>query len=284
MKTFTLSIVFVLSFVITGCSFNFDALSNLEKIEGKGKIITEQLILEHFEDLQLKRGWDVILKPASSNYMVVEANENLLEVLDYDNKEGTLIIGALKQISKAEAKIITLYFSDTLESLKVSSGTTVSSPDQLHFDDFVLDLSSGAKVSLDAKLESLELETSSGATTNLKLNLKDLNIDSSSGSSASLEVHAVSTQVESSSGSSVNLKGSTNSLEVKTSSGSSLDAKRFQASYVYTKASSGSSISVFPLKDLKAETSSGGEVSYYNKPTGELDINKSKSGGGIQLK
>lgn len=284
MKTVTLSIVLVLSFVITGCSFNFNALSNLEKIEGKGEIITDQLTLEPFEEVQLKRGWEVILKTASSNYMVVEANENLLEVLDYDNKEGTLIIGSLKQISIADAKIITLYFSGTLESMKVSSGTIVSSPDQLNFDDFVLDLSSGANVTLDAGLESLKLETSSGATANLKLDLVNLDIDSSSGSSASLEVDAVSTEVESSSGSLVNLRGRTNSLEVKTSNGSSLDAKGFQANYVSTKASSGSSILVLPLKDLKAETSSGGRVLYFNKPTGVLDINKLKSGGGIQLK
>ncbi|MBZ9628543.1 DUF2807 domain-containing protein [Psychroflexus sp. CAK57W] len=281
MKTITYSLLFSLCLSLFSCAFNMDYP---EKIKGEGEVITEQIVLDSFKDLELKRGWEVTLQPASSNYMVVEANENLFEVLEHENISGKLVIGSSKQIASADAKQITLYFTEKLESLKVSSGTEVSSPERLNFDNLILDLSSGCEVTLDLDLRSLDLETSSGSEANLILKLDDLFVDSSSGSSADIEVNAISTKVESSSGSDVFLKGSSGQLEVRTSSGSSVNSKALESEKVTAKASSGSSISVYPLEDLEAETSSGGNVYYYNKPLGSLDLNKSKSGGVIKLK
>lgn len=284
MKTITYSFLASLCFLLFGCSYSINVLNNNERIKGEGEVITEQIVLESFKEVQLKRGWEVVLIPASSNYMVVEANENLYEVLDYENQSGNLRIGSLKQISKADSKKITLYFTETLESLKVSSGTQVTSPERLNFEDFNLDISSGAEVTLDLELNSLDLETSSGADAYLTLVLDELYVDSSSGSSANLEVNTISTKVESSSGSDVILKGSSNELEVKSSSGSSVNSKAFEAEKVTAKASSGASISVYPVDELSATISSGGDVYYYNKPNGRMDMNKSKSGGSIKLK
>lgn len=284
MKTITISVALSLCLLLLGCSYSISSLTSNDKINGTGDVITEQIVLDDFTELVLQRGWEVSLEPATSNYMVVEANENLLEVFEYENQSGRLIIGSQKQISSADAKQITLYFTEKLELLKVSSGTEVTSPERLSFNNLTLDLSSGSEVTLDLELKSLDLETSSGSDVDLVLSLDELLVDSSSGSSANLEVNAISTRVESSSGSDVILKGSTSSLEVRTSSGSSVNSKGFESDKVTAKASSGSSISVYPIKDLTATVSSGGDIYYYNKPKGRLDLNKSKSGGSIKLK
>lgn len=281
MKTITYSLLFSLSVLLFSCNVNFNYP---DKIKGEGEVITEQIALESFKDVELKRGWEIVLVPASSNYMVVEANENLFEVLEHENKTGKLIIGASKQISNADSKLITLYFTEKLESLRVSSGTEVSARERLNFDNVILDMSSGSDVDLDLRLRSLDLEISSGADADLVLSLDDLYVDSSSGSDADLEVNAIRVVVESSSGSDVTLKGSASELEVKSSSGSSINSKGLESKSVIAKASSGSSVSVYPLEDFSAETSSGGNVNYYNKPSGKLDFNKSKSGGSIKQK
>lgn len=281
MKTSTYTLLFSLSLLLFSCNISFNSF---DKIKGEGEIITEQLALESFNKVELKKGWEVILVPSSSNYMVVEANENLFEVLEYENKNGKLIIGATKQISTAEAKQITLHFTENLRSLKISSGTEVSATERMNFDNLNLDLSSGCEVVLDLEVKSLDLETSSGAEADLILDVDDLFVDSSSGSDVNLDVNAIKVDVESSSGSDVNIKGKTSELRVETSSGSSVDAKELKSEDVTTKASSGSSITTYPIVNLKAETSSGGDVYYYNKPSGLLELNKSKSGGSIKLK
>lgn len=281
MKTKTYLLVSSLCFLFLGCNINIDYL---DKIEGEGEVITEQILLDSFTEVELKKGWDVILEPASSNYMVVEANENLFEVFEYENKNGKLILRASKQISNADAKRITLYFTEKLESLKVSSGTEVTSPERLNFDNLDLDLSSGGEVTLDLELNTLNIETSSGSVANLVLSLDDLFVDSSSGAYADFDVNAISVNVESSSGSEVNLKGTTSELEVQSSSGSNVDAERLKSDNVTSKASSGAYVTVYSVVNLKAETSSGGNIKYLSQPTGDIELNKSKSGGSIGIK
>lgn len=281
MKTITYALVSSLCFLFLSCNINIDYL---DKIEGEGEVITEQILLDSFTHVELKKGWKIILEPASSNYMVVEANENLFEVFEYENKNGKLILRASKQISNADAKQITLYFTEKLESLKVSSGTEVTSPERLNFENLDLDLSSGGEVTLDLELNTLNIETSSGSAAHLVLNLDDLFVDSSSGAYADLDVNAISVNVESSSGSEVNLKGTTSELDVQSSSGSNVDAERLMSDNVASKASSGAYVTVYSVVNLKAETSSGGNIKYLRQPTGDIELNKSKSGGSIEIK
>lgn len=284
MKTITISAVFSLCLLLVGCSFSIESVINNQKIKGEGEIITEQFVLESFESLELKRGWQVILQPASSNYMVVEANKNLLEVFEYENQNGKLKIGASKQISVADAKHITLYFTEDIESIKVSSGTEVSSMERLSFNNLSLNLSSGSEVKFNLKAESLDVETSSGAELTLALASDNLAIESSSGSTVYIDAKVISTRVESSSGAEIILKGQTSQLKIETSSGSTVKAQEFRAKEVFTEASSGSSIFVYPIESLKAGSSSGGTIDYYAKPSGRLELNKSKSGGSINKK
>lgn len=279
MKSITYTLILGITILFASCSINYT-----EKIKGEGEIISEQIMLDEFNELQLQRGWDVILEPSTSNYMIVEANENLFEVFEYENKAGKLKVGASKQISNADSKQITIYFTEKLSLLKASSGTEVSSPENLEFDNLELDMSSGAEVNLDLELFSLDLETSSGAKANLTVDADDVFIDSSSGSSATLGLNAISTEAEASSGSRIDLEGNTTEFMARTSSGARINSKELTSKNVTAKASSGSSISVYPVESFRAETSSGGDVDYYNKPSGKVEINASKSGGSVKLK
>lgn len=284
MKTISISALLSMCLLLVGCSFTVDTLMSNEQINGKGEVITEQINLDSFSTLELKRGWEVTLQPASSNYMVIEANENLLEVFEYESQGENLVIGSSKQISKADAKRITLYYTGSLRSIKASSGTFVTSPELLKFEDLKLDLSSGSEVVLKLNLKSLDLETSSGADAELVLKSDEMFVDSSSGSYANINAETMFTTVETSSGAEVVLRGKSHQLEVQSSSGSSVNAREFRSDDVLTKASSGASIKAFSIKNLNAETSSGGSISYYNKPSGKLELNQSKSGGSIKEK
>jgi hypothetical protein len=281
MKTIFYTFIFSISLLLSSCAFNINYPS---KVKGEGEVITEEVLLDNFNALKLERGWEVSLVPSSSNSMLIEANENLFEFFEYENEAGILKVSSSKQITSADSKKITVYFTEPLTSIQTSSGTLVSSSEQLNFEDLRLELSSGSEVTLDLELNSLNLETSSGAEAYLTLNLDDLRVESSSGSSSTIDVNAISVRVESSSGADVVLKGSTSELEISTSSGADVNSKSLSSKTVIAKASSGASISVYPEEKLTAEVSSGGDVFYYNQPSGSLNVNKSKSGGSISKK
>lgn len=281
MKTISILFLAVSCLCMTSCKFNINYPGG---IEGEGDVISERFDLKSFNNLELERGWEVIIIPSSTNYMLVEANENLFEALEFEIDSGTLKIGASRSIGKSEAKLITLYFSENLERLEVSSGVKLTSIDDLIFENLIMELSSGSNVELSLELKSLNLQTSSGSEASLSLNSDDLSVKSSSGSTVSIEANSITTMASASSGSSITLRGETNQLDVNSSSGSGINSKNFEANNVVAKASSGSNISIFPLERLEANSSSGGSISYYNTPTENLIVNESTSGGSIKLK
>jgi len=281
MKTISILFLAVSCLCITSCKFNINFPG---EIEGEGDVISERFDLKSFNNLELERGWDVTIIPSSTNYMLVEANENLFEVLEFETDSGTLKIGASKSIGKADAKLITLYFSENLERLEVSSGVKLTSVDDLIFKNLIMELSSGCNVELSMELKSLNLQSSSGSEASLSLNSDDLSVKSSSGSTLSIEANSITTTASASSGSSITLRGETNQLDVNSSSGSRINSRNFEANSIVANASSGSDISIYPLERLKANSSSGGSIFYYNTPSENLIVNESNSGGSIKLK
>ncbi len=260
-------------------------MGNYNNITGTGEVNEEEQSLENFDEVSFSNGWDVELVRSYQNRLVAKANENLLEELEVINENGYLKIGTKSDdnIGKADAKQLTLYFNGELKLVKASSGVSLFAEEQLTFGDVEITSSSGSQIDLDVKTEKLICKSSSGSTLFLKISSTDVDASSSSGSRLELNGKSSSVTADSSSGSSLTLKGYSDSLEADSSSGSKIDAKDHKAINVIADASSGSSVSVFPMETLDAGASSGGSVKYYNKPSVKITKDES-SGGSVSLK
>lgn len=126
-------------------------------------------------------------------------------------------------------------------------------------------------------LDKLDASAGSDVVTVSPIKVDNLRVDASSGSDIRLEVNASEMRVASSSGSDITLKGSTNKLEVDASSGSDINAGELTSKDCDASVSSGSDIKVNATETLKANASSGGDISYSGSPKSK-DINESSGG------
>jgi len=126
-------------------------------------------------------------------------------------------------------------------------------------------------------LDKLDASAGSDVVTVSPIKVDNLRVDSSSGSDVKLEVNAGEMRVASSSGSDVTLKGNAGKLEVDASSGSDIDASDLSSKDCDASVSSGSDIDVNVTETLKANASSGGDISYSGNPKSK-DINESSGG------
>ncbi|MFN2261641.1 MAG: head GIN domain-containing protein [Psychroflexus sp.] len=280
MKTY-LSIFALIVMLATSCNTNFNFS---DQVNGTGEVLDERMDLGTFHEIKLEKGWKVNLIPSTKNYMEVEANTNLLDILVVEEGDGKLLIGAESNIGNADAKNINLYFTERLDNISVSSGTDLTAESVLDFENLELKVSSGADAEFNAKLKNLKASVSSGADLTMNVWGEEVILDSSSGSDANLEVNVMNTEISASSGSDVEIKGETDNLNIDSSSGSDVDARALKAKTVQVSASSGSDIDVYPLENLKAKHSSGGSIEYFHKPSNSLEIEDSKSGGGVKFK
>ncbi len=128
-----------------------------------------------------------------------------------------------------------------------------------------LDVSSGASVKVEGQVKSpkLEIEVTSGGMFKGVVETGDLSVEQSSGSI-------------------VNISGKTGRLEVEGSSGSVFNGYDLEAQSADADISSGGQINLTVTKELSAEATSGGAISYKGK--GVIRNIKTGSGGGVSRK
>lgn len=218
-------------------SCNFDGVFN--QLDGKGEIITQEHEIEAFNQITVEKGWDVVLIKSDQPKLVVKANENLLENLKFSVSNQLLSISSKKNIGRADAKKIQVYYTDKLQKIASQSGAEITSNEVLKQDKLQIDASSGSEIELQLQTQSTEAKTSSGAD--------------------------------------MELTGSSDNFESKASSGAEIDAQNLITKSASASASSGSEITLSVSENFTAKTSSGGEINYYGNPK-STSLNNSISG------
>lgn len=209
---------------------------------------TENRNLNNFSEIKVSSGIDLYLKMGSSEEVKVIADDDIIDDLKTEVKDGSLHIYMKKNDWfnwGSGNKTRKVYVSvKQLESLHASSGSDVYCENTL-------------------KGEKLDVRASSGSDVKLDVIYKHFSIDASSGSDA-------------------NVKGKVKFFDVEASSGSDVKASDLASVICNAKASSGSDISVNVSDEIYAKASSGGDIKYYGNP--KLRDTDESSGGDVRQK
>ncbi len=214
---FFASIIFSLLF--SSCIFS-------PTINGNGKVVRQERKLSDFDELEVSRGMNVYLTQGTHFAVTVEADENLLSVIETEVDGDVLKVSSNANIKKAKSKKVYITLPQ-LERLEAFAGSNIYSE----------------------KFDINKLELSASAGSNLKLN-----------------THAVQLELSASAGSNIKLEGRCEKFSAKVSSGSNIRANELSAKSSELKVSSGANIWISVEEELNASASSGGNIFYYGNP------------------
>ena len=225
MKSIKIITLFLAATVLTACDFDI----NLGQVNGNGNVVTdERHVSQDFDHVKGAAGIDVYLTEGTENKIVVEADENLLDIIETEIHNGKLTIKATENIGKSKAKKVHVTFTN-LSAISASSGADVIGNSVVKSETITLDASSGADLEVEVFSKEVYAETSSGAD--------------------------------------IKVTGKATRLIAEASSGSDLNAKNLLVLNCRADASSGADITVNVKDKLTVEASSGGDVRYYGNPT-----------------
>ena len=202
---------------------------------------------ENFDGIKVSTGIDLYLSMGNSEEVKIVADEDIIDDIKTEVKDGTLHIYTKKNnwFNWGNNKPRKAYVTVTeLTRLYASSGSDVVSENTLEGD-------------------RLEVKTSSGSDVKIDVIIKNLSVDASSGSDAKLS-------------------GKSKTFEAEASSGSDIKAQNLEAKIGKLRASSGSDISVTITDELYAKASSGADIRYYGNP--QIRDTDESSGGDVRRK
>ena len=218
-----ITIALVLAIFLSSCGFDINLGNFGSGKTGNGVVVDEtRKITNEFTKISASEGLDVYISQADDFEITVEADENVIDLIGTDIKNGKLRIHAIENIGRATKKV---YVSlPSITSLQSSSGAHLSTENLV-------------------KSNKLEIDASSGALVKVDLMANELDIDASSGANLEISGKATTVYIDGSSGANINSRGLTTKI-------------------CNADASSGANISVNVSESLTADASSGGNISY----------------------
>ena len=218
-------IAIVMSLFASSCMFDVNFGPGTK---GNGQVVEDsRKITEEFTEIYASEGLDVFVTQDDEFSIMVEADENIIDLIGTDIRDGRLKIHAIENIGRATKNIYVALPKVT--SLESSSGADLVVQNVLETDKLYVHASSGSDIELEVTAQEVDAKTSSGAD--------------------------------------IKISGETEVFYADASSGADIRARGLETKKCTANASSGADISVTVSESLIADASSGADISYSGDPS-----------------
>ena len=141
------------------------------KIEGSGDVITKDVAIQPFDQLEASGVFSVVLTQGGKESLKIEAEDNLQPLFEVKNEGSKLVVDMKKDSHFNSKKKMTVYITfKNLKSMDLRMVGNVSSAGKLNFSD--LSLANKSVGSVDLALNAQKLDIENRSVGNLKLSGK----------------------------------------------------------------------------------------------------------------
>ncbi len=149
-------------------AFGFQANAQWKKIKGNGNVINSSRTVSSYDKIGVSGSFDVKLISGKEGKLTIEAEENLIEYLLTEVKEGHLKIKWKKGINiKTSKKILITVPFETIEEVALSGSGDIFSDDLIDANSFKVVLSGAGDFNLKLKVNTLKSAISGSGDINL---------------------------------------------------------------------------------------------------------------------
>jgi hypothetical protein len=165
---------------------------NTSSIKGDGNIQSEQRPIASFKKIEIGGNWEVIVTQGETESLKIEADKNLLDLIETKVDGDALIIGTKNNKSLSSEKGFKAYLTfKNLDKIELSGAVKLSAPSRLIFDKLNIEGSGAAEINLDLNAKQLDAEMSGGSQTILKGSINEVHFTlSGAGSLSALELES----------------------------------------------------------------------------------------------
>jgi hypothetical protein len=218
------------------CDFN--------RVKGDGHVISKSFDKTGFKDIDASSEMNVILKQGPDYSVRIDAEKNILELIEVRKEGDELVVGFKNNVSINPTKDIKIYITaPEFHKLEGSGACTFSNNDMITGNEIKLDLSGACNANLNVTVNKLDIEASGASE--------------------------------------IEVKGKAVYFAVDGSGSTSVSAFQLISENADIQISGAGDAEVFASKSLKADLSGAGDVQYKGNPT---SVNKEISGAGSVTK
>ena len=216
----------LITLVSAGCNY-------IDGIDGNGKVVKETRKVEAFDGIKIGGAFKVFISQGSTESLVVEADENLMSIIETEVRGGKLVVNTTENIRRS--KKLDLYITvKTLESIDISGAVELKS---------------------EGKLELGNLSFEGSGASEIELNFTADHVDGNFSGASDID-----------------LSGSANSCRFDLSGASELDAEDFIVKEFDLELSGAGDAEINVTDKLKARASGAANIRYLGDPKVDSEV------------
>ena len=137
----------ILSMTITACA---------QKISGNGNVVQQDRPVESFSEIEIGGVLNVYLEQGDTESLTVEADENLMDIIETENRGNTLVVRLKKGVELKKAKQKDVYITlRNLDKLTIGGVVHVESTTPIEADQLDLEIGGVSQTDLELRCEQL---------------------------------------------------------------------------------------------------------------------------------
>lgn len=178
-STTAIAVILMLFTTLTtsGCMF-------VGGIDGNGNVVKETREISSFDAISVGGAFNVILTQGNTESLVVEADENLQQIIKTRTKGGTLHITTEENIRNSKALNLYITFKN-LEDINISGACNLEATNKLTLSSLSIGASGASEVNLEFTAETLSCDLSGASEIKLSGQVTNCKIESSGASEIS---------------------------------------------------------------------------------------------------
>ncbi|MTI21168.1 DUF2807 domain-containing protein [Fulvivirga sp. RKSG066] len=171
MKKTQILIAIVLLLSLAGCD-------NMVQEKGNGNIISKDIEVEDFEELDISGNFEINLIKGSKPALTITMDENLFEYVETENRGDQLQIESTRSLRSDEGLRLDITYS-RLTSIEVGGAAAIMSDDVVEGDYLNIIMSGAGTIDLKVMLKALKIVVSGAGSVDLSGQVLEQNISMS---------------------------------------------------------------------------------------------------------
>jgi len=255
--------------LITISLFCLMASAQKAKIRGDKNVVTDDRSFGYFTKLEVNNKIKLTLKQSKSTKLVIEADENLHDVIDSDFENGALVLSLNKRISSSKRFKLTL-FVDDLDFIELNDDSELIGGEEFNFFDLEVVLNDKSDIKIEFESQTFSLESNEKSRGEFTIKADSVSIITKESSRIKNTINAEKVNVNYTGNSAIEFIGKASSLDLKADDNATFRGVELIAFDVFVDAANSTNSFVNAKNNLKIEVKDKARIYIFNSPAIEI--------------
>lgn len=249
-----------------------------EKISGSKSVTTKQKNIGNFSAIEIEDNFEVSLERGEFPEIKIEADDNLMDVIDLEITDGVLHISTTKKVQKSKALKIKLTYTSELNTIVSRNDALIKVIQEIQTDNLSIKTFDNSKALVNANTKNFVLQADGNSKVELNLKSEKTKIELSKNTELKSLVTSNDFALDMYQKTKAKIEGTANTAVIRLENNAELEASKLQINTIDLTTEGQSASSVNAVKNIILSANEKSETDLYGTAKIEMKrfIDKAK--------